>query len=67
MIEGVLGNKSLADVQRPIDLFRQYLAREIGQDVKLEFRVIVVDEFRVFRSAKKAAKTIPTSKPELAK
>ena len=67
MIEGVLGNKSLADVQRRVDLFRQYLAREIGQDVKLEYRAIVVDEFRVFWSAKKAAKTIPTSKPELAK
>jgi hypothetical protein len=55
-LEGFHAKDTIADGQKRIDLFRQYLTREIGQEVELIYRAIVVNEFRVLRSMTKGPK-----------
>jgi uncharacterized hydrophobic protein (TIGR00271 family) len=55
-LEGFHAKDTIAQGQKRIDLFRQYLSREIGQEVELIYRAIVVNEFRVLRSMTKGPK-----------
>ena len=63
-LEGFHAKDAFADGQERVDLFRKYLSREIGQEVEVIYRGIVVNEFRVLRSMTKGAKTTQKTNSE---
>ena len=64
-IEGFEDNRTIANAQDRVDLFLQYLTQEIGQEVKLQYRIIAVDEIKIFQSSATTKKTpAADAKPE---